>query len=75
MVEFVGAKQSGENIRRLRGKESRISVAKACGVTVSAIQMYENGARVPKDEIKAALANHFGKRVEDIFFKHNTTKC
>ena len=43
-------------------------VAKACGISVSAVQMYECGARVPRDNIKIALAQFFGKTVQDLFF-------
>lgn len=58
-----------------RMKEARMEkgcsaeeVAKACGITVSAVQMYECGARVPRDNIKIALAQFFGKTVQDLFF-------
>lgn len=43
-------------------------VAKACGITVSAVQMYECGQRIPRDSIKIALANFFGIPVQDLFF-------
>ena len=58
-----------------RMKEARMEkgcsaeeVAKAGGITVSAVQMYECGARVPRDNIKIALAQFFGKTVQDLFF-------
>lgn len=43
-------------------------LAKACGVTVSAVQMYECNQRVPRDSIKVAMANYFGMTVQDLFF-------
>lgn len=43
-------------------------VAKGCGVSVSAIQMYECGQRIPRDSIKIAMADYFGKTVQDLFF-------
>lgn len=52
----------------LRGDESRESVASSISISVSALAMYETGQRIPRDEIKLALAKHFGKSVEDIFF-------
>jgi putative transcriptional regulator len=52
----------------LRGNRSREEVAKALGISVSALQMYENAKRVPKDEIKLKIANYYGVPVESIFF-------
>lgn len=43
-------------------------VAKACGVTGSAVQMYECGQRIPRDSIKIAMSNFFGISVQDLFF-------
>jgi len=43
-------------------------VAKGCGVTVSAVQMYECGQRVPRDSIKIAMAKFFDTTVQDLFF-------
>lgn len=52
----------------LRGDKTRVEVAESCKISVSALQMYENGERVPKDEIKAKLANFYRKTIEEIFF-------
>lgn len=52
----------------LRGDKSREEVASALGVSVSAIAMYENGARIPRDETKIKIAKFYGKTVEEIFF-------
>lgn len=43
-------------------------VANGCGVTVSAVQMYECGQRVPRDSIKIKMAKFFGTTVQDLFF-------
>ena len=51
-----------------RGKKKREDVAKAVGVSVSAIAMYENGDRVPRDEIKVRLADYYKKSVQELFF-------
>lgn len=53
---------------RKKKKETQEDVAKAIKVSVSAITMYETGQRVPRDEIKVALAKHFGVSVKTIFF-------
>ena len=53
----------------LRGKESRESVAKAIGVSVSALAMYETRARIPRDETKKRIASHYGRSVGEIFFE------
>lgn len=53
----------------LRGKESRESVAEAIGVSVSALAMYETGARIPRDETKLRIAQHYGCTVQEIFFE------
>lgn len=52
----------------LRGKKSRKEVAFALGVSISGLTMYENGCRVPRDEIKRRIASYYGKSVEEIFF-------
>lgn len=52
----------------LRGDESREDTAQAIGISVSALQMYENGQRVPRDDIKIRISSHFKKSVQEIFF-------
>ena len=56
-----------------RGKKKREDVAKAVGVSVSAIAMYENGDRVPRDEIKVRLADYYKKSVQELFLMQNVT--
>jgi DNA-binding XRE family transcriptional regulator len=58
----------GKKLRKLRGKTSRQDVANSIGITRSAIAMYEQGKRVPKDEIKVKLAKLYNTTVEAIFF-------
>ena len=53
---------------QLRGNTSRDSVAKALNISVSALGMYENGERIPRDEIKVKLARYYKTSVEVIFF-------
>lgn len=54
----------------LRGKRSRETVANACGISVSALAMYEQGERIPRDDIKIRLANYYNRSVNFIFFAH-----
>ena len=60
--------EMGAKLRELRGQKSREEVASAIGVSISAIQMYENGGRVPRDETKKKLAELYGVTVQDLFF-------
>lgn len=55
---------------KLRGKKSREEVSKAVGISVSALSMYENGDRIPRDDIKIKLASYYGRSVNFIFFAH-----
>ncbi len=52
----------------LRGKRSQKEVAEANNIGISTLSMYENGQRIPKDEIKISLARYYGKSVEEIFY-------
>lgn len=60
--------QIGEELKTLRGDRPREEIALAVGVTASAIAMYESGARMPRDTVKSALAQYYGKSVGDLFF-------
>ena len=62
------AKEIGERLVKLRGSTPRDVVAKAVGISVSAISMYENGERVPRDAIKIRLADFYSRSVQEIFF-------
>ena len=57
-----------EKLIKLRGDKSREEVAKAVGVSISAISMYENGERVPRDDVKVRIAEYYKKSVQEIFF-------
>jgi len=64
----INAKEIGERLVKLRGTTSRDAVAKAVGISISAISMYENGERIPRDAIKIKLAEFYKKSVQEIFF-------
>lgn len=57
-----------QNLRDLRWERSREEVAAALHISVSALSMYENGARIPRDEIKVALARFYDTTVGELFF-------
>lgn len=62
------ARDIAQRLRELRGNRSRLEVANAIGVSLSAYRMYENAERIPRDPIKAALANYYGVSVGYLFF-------
>lgn len=51
-----------------RGKEKRPSVCAAVGISLSALRMYETGKRVPRDDIKVKLAEHYKTDVQSLFY-------
>jgi DNA-binding XRE family transcriptional regulator len=55
---------------RERKKITRIQAAKDLEISKSTLQMYENGKRVPKDEIKLKIADYYDSNVQDIFFEN-----
>ena len=58
----------GKRLVSLRGDKSQETVAKDVGISTSALGMYETEQRIPRDEIKIALAEYFNTTVEAIFF-------
>lgn len=58
----------GQRLKDLRGDRSRDSVAAAIGISSSALGMYENNLRMPRDEIKVKLADYYGVTVQHLFF-------
>ncbi len=58
----------GKELVRLRGSRTQEEVAKALGISLSAIGMYERGERIPRDEIKIAIAKYYDTTVQSIFF-------
>ena len=58
----------GEKLRRLRGSRTQEEVAEAVGISKTALCMYENGQRVPRDTIKIRLAEYYKRSVNYIFY-------
>jgi len=73
----MNKKLVGERLRALRQKKRKTTteVADACGISQSALTMYENGERVPRDEVKMRLANYYGRTVQTIFFAKENHIC
>ena len=65
---MLDAKEIGNRLLRLRGKIPREVVAKEVGISVSAIGMYENGERIPRDDIKLRISKFYQRSVQEIFF-------
>lgn len=57
-----------ERLIQARGGKKREEVANEVGVSLSAIAMYENGDRIPRDEIKVRLAKYYKTTVQELFF-------
>ncbi|MGG1696907.1 helix-turn-helix transcriptional regulator [Bacillus zhangzhouensis] len=69
----LNKKLIGRRLLELRADKPRNEVAEAVKISVSALQMYETGQRIPRDEIKIKLAKYYKKSVQEIFFasKHH----
>lgn len=61
-------KEIGRTLTLLRGKKTLKEVSTDLGISISALTMYENGHRIPRDEIKIKLAQYYNKSVQEIFF-------
>lgn len=51
----------------LRGNRSQEEVAKALGISISALSMYEQGNRIPRDEIKIRMASYYNISLDALF--------
>ena len=66
----------GDNLRELRKAKGKTvaAVAKDLGITSSALSQYENNVRVPRDNIKIAIADYYKKPIQKIFFAKKTNE-
>ena len=62
-----------ERLVQARAGRNRKSVCDAVGISLSALSMYENGYRVPRDKIKVRLAQLYQTSVQDLFFAEDAT--
>lgn len=60
----------GQRIKALREEKglAREPFCNAVGITLSALSMYENGQRIPRDEIKVKIARVLETSIEALFF-------
>lgn len=58
----------GRRLVDLRGERTQEKVANDCGISASALGMYETGKRMPRDEIKVVLARYYNTTIEALFF-------
>jgi len=64
----IDTQKMAEKLVELRAGRSQAEVAEALGISVSALSMYEQGQRVPRDEIKVRIANYYNVSIPSIFF-------
>lgn len=67
-------KRIGQKLRELRGIRTATGVAKAVGISTSALLAYETGERTPRDEVKKSLCNYYGVTVGEVFFPEEAGK-
>lgn len=70
----MNKKEIAKTLVSLRGDKTQKEVATDLGISTSALAMYEQGHRIPRDEIKVMIADYYGKSVQEIFFESNVTK-
>ena len=58
----------GDRLRKIRDIRPRTGVAKAVNVSYSALCNYENGLRIPPDDVKIRLADYYGVSVQELFY-------
>lgn len=64
----IDPQKIGKKLQNLRGKKDLKTVAEAIDISISALSMYESGERIPRDDIKIALAEYYGTTVGALFF-------
>lgn len=65
----MDSRKIGNRLIELRKDTTREKMANDLGISMSALAMYEQGNRIPRDEIKIKIALYFGKTVQEIFFE------
>ncbi len=63
----------GAKLRSLRGNKTQETVANDVGIGRTALNMYELGHRVPRDDVKVKLAIYYNVSVEELFFADDAT--
>ena len=60
----------GKTLIELRGDKTQIQVANDLNISDAALSAYEQGTRIPRDEVKIRIAKYYGVSVESIFFNN-----
>lgn len=70
MYDSINGIRIGKKIKEMRMKEGLTAeeLAKELGTSTSAVNMYECGLRIPRDEIKIRIAEFFHAPIESIFY-------
>lgn len=70
----MNSKAIGKRLAQLRGNKSQEQVARELNISTSSIVKYENGERIPRDELKIQIANYYNVSVYDLFFYNQMTR-
>jgi len=57
----------GERLRTIRDIRPKTKVARAIGISYSALCKYEAGLRIPTGTIKKRIADYYGVGINDLF--------
>lgn len=68
MSEKVNPDVIGSKLRTLRGEKTLEEAAKELDISPSTLGMYEQGRRVPRDNVKIRIAKFYNVSIEEIFF-------
>lgn len=60
----------GRRLKALRGNKTLEEVGNALNVTKTAVSSWENGKRIPSDDMKIKIANYFSVPLYDLFFRN-----
>ena len=60
--------ETRKRLAELRGERTQAQVAKDLGISDAALSAYEQGTRIPRDEVKVKSAAYYGVTVSSIFF-------
>ena len=62
------AQEVGKRLQALRGTQRLEAVAVAVGVSPQALEAYEAGQRLPRDDVKIRLADYYRQDIAELFF-------
>lgn len=67
----MDAAKIGDALKVLRGNRTQEEVADALGISKSALSMYEQGERIPRDNIKIRIAEYYHVPIFELFYARN----